>query len=684
MRPFRNQLVTLAAVLGTLGAAGLLAPSCAQADGGPVTAPSAPPYNVITIESGAPSSTFGYWGAWVLGAPTDTLGYRTIGTSLLVSEQRPQNVSSVGFTIGPPDGTTLAVGHYATLLNADATHAALNLDEGGTPCTDTGIEGSLDIQEVTTDGSGNFTAFSASYSMQCYGSWVTGEIRLNSTVPYAAADLTAADFGTVEESNPTAPRTITVGSAGPTPTQITGPARLVGDGANSFAIVSDGCNGVTLSGSQTCAVTVRADALDLGAVAAGLQLPDNSSAGHATAQLSLTGEAWRGTFVAIHPRRILDTRVGTGAPKSPLAGGSVVHLKVSNDQVPASGVLAVVMNVTETGASTGGYVSVFPTGTSRPTASNINYVPGGTRANLVTVQVGAGGKVDLYNSSGHVNLLADVSGYYITGRDPAIVGPGSALQVTEPKRLLDTRGWKPAGLKPGAHDDIDIDAGDPISTGMTAALVTVTVVQPAAGGYITAYKSGGDPTLTSTLNMTPGVTTPNLAVVPITVCQSGWCDGKAIISVYNGSSKPANLLVDLLGVFSTNSGQPGLRYKPVTTTRIVDTRYHLGAAPLAPQSTTLIHTPSSVTDALTGALVANVTAIQPTKSTYLTLWAGVPGGTRPTISSNNPVPGTTIANSTTTGVASGGSFNIYNGSGRTNVAIDVAGTFEFLPSDFPH
>ena len=434
MHSFRNHAAALASVLATVAVVGLLAPAWARADGGPVTAPSGPPYNVITLESAAPSSTFGYWGAWVLGAPTDTISSRMSGNSLLISEQRPQTFSGVGVTIAPPDGTTLAVGHYATLLNADATHAGLNLDEDGTPCAATGIDGSLDIQEVSTDVSGNVTAFSASYSMLCYGSQVTGEIRLNGTVPYAAADVTSADFGTVEESNPTAPQTITVGSAGPTPTHITGPATLTGDGASSFSIVSDGCDGVTLSGSQTCTVSVRADALALGDVAAGLDLPDNSTAGHATAQLRLTGEAWRGTFSAIHPRRILDTRYGVGAPKSPLSGGSVIHLTVTGDQVPASGVLAVVLNVTETGGTTAGYVSAYPTGTTRPTASNLNYVAGGTRANLVTVQVGAGGKVDIYNSSGHVNLLADISGYYITGRDPAVHGPGSTLRVVEPKR----------------------------------------------------------------------------------------------------------------------------------------------------------------------------------------------------------------------------------------------------------
>jgi len=42
----------------------------------------------------------------------------------------------------------------------------------------------------------------------------------------------------------------------------------------------------------------------------------------------------------------------------------------------------------------------------------LNLGRGETRPNLVTVQVGAGGKVDLYNHAGSVNLIADVAGYY--------------------------------------------------------------------------------------------------------------------------------------------------------------------------------------------------------------------------------------------------------------------------------
>ena len=79
--------------------------------------------------------------------------------------------------------------------------------------------------------------------------------------------------------------------------------------------------------------------------------------------------------------------------------------------VPASGVSAVVLNVTVTQPTAAGHITVYPDGTSRPLAANLNFVAGQTVPNLVVAPVGADGKVDLYNgSAGTVQLIADVSG----------------------------------------------------------------------------------------------------------------------------------------------------------------------------------------------------------------------------------------------------------------------------------
>ncbi|MCU1390984.1 MAG: hypothetical protein JWL72_4322, partial [Ilumatobacteraceae bacterium] len=72
---------------------------------------------------------------------------------------------------------------------------------------------------------------------------------------------------------------------------------------------------------------------------------------------------------------------------------------------------AVVLNVTGIGATGDGYVTVYPCGSSRPTASNLNLVQGSTAPNLVIVKVGTGGTVCLYTQSG-ADLAVDISGSF--------------------------------------------------------------------------------------------------------------------------------------------------------------------------------------------------------------------------------------------------------------------------------
>src|SRR5665648_515727 len=121
-----------------------------------------------------------------------------------------------------------------------------------------------------------------------------------------------------------------------------------------------------------------------------------------------------GGFTSLSPSRLLDTRAGVGAPKAPVSPGGTVHLKVTGrGGVPAFGVSAVVLNVTVTAPTRAGYLTVYGDGFPRPTASNLNFIPAQTVPNLVIAPVGVGGKVDLYNgSTGTVQLIADVSGYY--------------------------------------------------------------------------------------------------------------------------------------------------------------------------------------------------------------------------------------------------------------------------------
>ncbi|MBW3568052.1 MAG: hypothetical protein KY410_08895, partial [Proteobacteria bacterium] len=144
------------------------------------------------------------------------------------------------------------------------------------------------------------------------------------------------------------------------------------------------------------------------------------------------------------PVRLLDSRTPTPEPLYPagarttpafrLGAGETFDLLVAGRGVVPAVAGAVALNVTAVGATASTDVRVYPTPAGAgavPTVSSLNVAAGTTVANLVTVTVGAGGRVRLRNAVGAVHLLADLAGYFTpAGR--------SSLTGRTPTRLLDT------------------------------------------------------------------------------------------------------------------------------------------------------------------------------------------------------------------------------------------------------
>ncbi len=144
-----------------------------------------------------------------------------------------------------------------------------------------------------------------------------------------------------------------------------------------------------------------------------------------------------GLFNPVVPARLLDTRDGTGAPKAAVAGGNSISLQVTGRRgIPSGGVAAVVLNLTATDVTGLTYIAAWPEGTARPTASNLNAGAGQTVANRVIVKVGNGGRVDLFNAAGSVDLIADVGGRFTDG---SLSTTGATFVGLTPFRILDTR-----------------------------------------------------------------------------------------------------------------------------------------------------------------------------------------------------------------------------------------------------
>jgi len=84
------------------------------------------------------------------------------------------------------------------------------------------------------------------------------------------------------------------------------------------------------------------------------------------------------------------------------------------------------MNVTVVSPGGAGFITVFPGGATRPTASNLNYSAGQAPVpNLVGAALGSTGQLSFYGSVGPVDIVADITAYTVgsrMSRDDALQG----------------------------------------------------------------------------------------------------------------------------------------------------------------------------------------------------------------------------------------------------------------------
>ena len=248
-----------------------------------------------------------------------------------------------------------------------------------------------------------------------------------------------------------------------------------------------------------------------------------------------------GLFNPVVPLRVLDTRIGNGAPQAPVGTNQTIDVQVTGVQgsnVPLTGVSGVVLNVTVTNPTAASYLTVFPTGGGRPLASNLNFVPGQTVPNRVIVKVGPTGKVSFYNPYGSVDVIADIGGWFTDSSNP--LATGSGFVGVRPTRILDTRNAV-VPLNSGETRSL-IVAGGPVplmtsSTPPRAVVLNVTITNPTSPSYLTVFPDGAPP-LASDLNFVPGQTVPNLVVVKVS------SDGT--VRLFN-SAGSVDVVVDVVG-----------------------------------------------------------------------------------------------------------------------------------------
>ena len=369
-------------------------------------------------------------------------------------------------------------------------------------------------------------------------------------------------------------------------------------------------------------------------------------------------------FVPLNPARLLDTRTGQGGNNAPLTTGAQTEVKVTGvGGVPATGATGVVLNVTVADPTASGYITAWPSGEAQPTVSNLNYIAGQNVPNLVTVKVGANGRVNMFNSQGNTNVIADVVGYYAaatsncTGRFTAV----------NPGRVLDTRnGTGRAGaigpVGPGQSINVSVTGlADVPTVGVSGVALNVTADSPTAEGYLTVWPTGEGQPGASSHNFVPGLTVANLVLAKVGT------GGQ--VSIFN-SAGTTHVVADVVGYFSAVGG----KFVPVSPARIVDSRYGIGGIPPglnAGQSVAVDVAGVGPVPANATAAIVNVTSVDSTSPSFITVWPA--GSPMPTASTLNPRPGVPIPNLAYLKLGAGGQLALYNNAGFTQYIVDVFG-----------
>jgi|GEM_PF-2299026 len=391
------------------------------------------------------------------------------------------------------------------------------------------------------------------------------------------------------------------------------------------------------------------------------------------------------TYVPMVPVRLMDTRPGgttvdgVSAGGGPILGSTTVNLAVlGRGVIPSSGVTAVALNITVTNPTNVGFVTVWPTGATQPTASNLNLAPGVSISNQVIAKIGDNGRISVFVFCNHgsANVIVDVAGYFPASSD---------LTPLTPARLLDTRtggstvdgqfsgtGAIPSG---GKLDLTVLNRGGVPAIGVSAVVLNVTAVTASRNSFITVWPTGASQPLASNLNVVSGQTIANLVMV------APGTGGK--VSIYNNLGN-TDFVVDVVGYFSSATAT----FVSLVPARLLDTRsggptydgQGSGQGAIASGGTLdlTVAGRGNVPSMGVGAVALNITSVLPAASGYLVAWGSstTTNNTPPQAMDINFWASSTIPSLVIAQVGQNGHVLINNNStGATNVVADVVGWF---------
>ena len=409
------------------------------------------------------------------------------------------------------------------------------------------------------------------------------------------------------------------------------------------------------------------------------------------------GVAARGaTYTAMNPFRIVDTRAqyciqcGSGH----LTPYETRGIQVTGYSPPGYGgaivpssATAAVLNVTAASATESTYLALFPTGTPFSGTSSLNAPIYGQAANLVTVALGTGGQVNVYNNDADVDVIVDVEGYYSNSGSAS----GEYHSLAAPVRVCDTRGGHGTSCNTGSDNPLGPasvravtvtggSAGVPTDGTAAAVVMNLTGIVGTANTYLTVFPPNsvshacGTPPTASNLNLPAGATQPNRVIVPVDPATGQVC-------VFNAAGS-INLAVDVSGWYgngSETSLASGTTFHSMSPQRFCDTRQWDGTTcvGLTLGSWVTLRVTASGQGGLPGwgmkAVVVNATIVGQQNATYITLYPD--GSAYPGTSDLNAGPWNVLANLAMITVPSDGRIDVTNANPPADFIADAVGWF---------
>jgi hypothetical protein len=334
------------------------------------------------------------------------------------------------------------------------------------------------------------------------------------------------------------------------------------------------------------------------------------------------------------------------------------------------GATAAVLTITAINDAGDNFVTVYPSGVTKPDVSILN-MAGGNQivANLVTVQLGSDGSVEV-ESDDDCELIVDVAGVFVPTSAP--VRSGRYVGWDTPSRIVDSR--QRSEGKPVAGETISVAMPEAVPRDATAVMVNLTVADTEDWGFLTCYPFGQTEVPDSSNVNVDGADQTRASSAVLRLGDAGGERGFTIWT-YSG----AHVIVDLLGYFTGDESEVSSNglFVPATPERIVDSRK---PEPQRLWQNWMLEAPApGVSATSASSLVLNMTAVDVLGWGYLSVapartyrWS--PSVYPETSSVNYTSRGMTVANQVVTRITEGSGFSVY-AYGGCHVLADYFGYF---------